>query len=80
MYSIFNLRRAFDPRHLSIDKEENEPIVCGGPKFSSAHRCQAPGEGSLTPRGKISSQFMAKPQFNSFLISKTFLYFNFKPN
>lgn len=34
MSSIFNLQRAFDPRHLSIDKEESEPIVVrGGHKF-----------------------------------------------
>lgn len=30
MSSIFNLQRAFDPRHLSIDKEESEPIVVRG--------------------------------------------------
>lgn len=73
MYSIFNLQCAFDLRHLSIDKEENEPI--GG--HNVRHQCQAPGEAGLTPAPRNVLAIYG-PSLNS----KTFffLYFNFKPN
>lgn len=53
MSSIFNLQRAFDPRHLSIDKEESEPIVVRGVHtfffFFCTRQCQAPMKRGLTP-------------------------------
>lgn len=74
MYSIFNLQRAFDPRHLSIDKEENEPI--GRLKFFCAALVSGTREAGLTP---VPQNILAI--YGPFLNSKTFfLYFNFKPN
>lgn len=73
MYSIFNLQRAFDPRHLSIDKEENEPI--GGLNFFF---CAALASGTREDTGaaKYPRNLWPIPQLKNFF----FLYINFKPN
>lgn len=78
MSSIFNLQRAFDPRHLSIDREESEPIVVRGVHtvffFFPPH---VPVSGTHDARpdtgaAKYPPQFMANPRFDPFLNSKTF--------
>lgn len=65
MYSIFNLQCAFDPRHLSIDKEENEPI--GGLKFFlCCAGVRHPGSGPDTGVAKYPRNLWPIPQLKNF--------------
>lgn len=89
MSSIFNLQRAFDPRHLSIDKEESEPIVVRGVHSSPPPHAPVSGTHEARPDTgprEISSAIYGQPpvqpipQLKNFFCTSTLNLIDFHTN